>query len=331
MKDDLTLMQFFDQVFCLKPEIAGGSPRTIDVYRVDVRLLNKVFRARLLETEPDAKVRDMRPSDFATDLIERTMAFQLNQGRSRSTCNRVRRVANSIWNWAQEKGYSEASQKKVSKYREPIREPVAWSIEEFERILFAAGELTGTVGPFSESEWFAALLWTVYNSGVRITAVMAIQWDWIDLGERRLVIEPEVQKDSEGQVVKLIPETVELLRKLQGNGKPGVFDDWPFDRGGDTWPALTKVLKRLLIDAGLRADMRSVSRRDLWHKIRRTFATACYEKTGDIELVREWLGHSSSEITWRYIDKSKLNRKSQADVLPIPNPKQLRLFRDNAS
>lgn len=54
-----------------------------------------------------------------------------------------------------------------------------------------------------------------------------------------------------------------------------------------------RVITNLGIKAGLRRHISS-------HDLRATFATAVYDKTGDIRLVQELLGHSSVETTQLY-------------------------------
>jgi len=66
---------------------------------------------------------------------------------------------------------------------------------------------------------------------------------------------------------------------------------------------------------------------DLWHKLRRTFATLLYAQTGNIELVRDLLAHSDISVTRGYIDKSKIGRKMQAEILDDPAPHKLRIWR----
>ena len=111
----------------------------------------------------------------------------------------------------------------------------------------------------------------------------------------------------------------------------GVFDDWPYDRTKEGWPALTLQLKYCLVHGGLRESVKKVTSRDLWHKLRRTFATTMYAESGDIELVRDMLGHSSIDVTYRYIDKTKVGRKMQADYLKDPSPRHLRVFRHGSA
>ena len=51
------------------------------------------------------------------------------------------------------------------------------------------------------------------------------------------------------------------------------------------------------------------------HKLRATCATTLYEKTGDIYLVADVLGHSNIENTKRYANISTKSKKKAADIL----------------
>ena len=75
---------------------------------------------------------------------------------------------------------------------------------------------------------------------------------------------------------------------------------------------LTAGLKRILTRAGL-----PTSERDLWHKIRRTFATQVNAKAG-IAMAQTLLGHSSPAITQRYIDPTQCPENNQAEYLASP-------------
>jgi len=321
-------MEFFEQVYRKKPKMAGGSDRTPGAYKPQVNWLNRFFclPGEPARDEAGKEVCRIRPADLTVDLIADCMEWRHEAGSSNATCNGLRAVARALWKEAHKKGFHGDPPGEVEKYRKLKREPVCWSIEEFEQILAAASELAGWVGPFPRSTWLLALLWTVYNSGGRISAVMSIRWDWIDLGEQRLVIEPEVQKDKEGQVVTLQSEVVEALAELRQRRSPGVFDDWPYDRTQWGWPALNKLLREVIVSAGLRPSVDRVSRRDLWHKIRRVFATYVTKEAG-IEVACDLLGHCDVSITWGYVDKSKLDRQSQATLLPKlkPHRHQLRV------
>lgn len=317
-------MEFFETVYRKKERMAGGSERTPASYRPTVNWLNRYFckaqGLKLTTDENGDEVCRIRPADLSVELIKGCMEWRRNAGRSNATCNGLRAVARALWEEAHDKGFHSNPVGKVQKYRRLKRPPICWSIDEFERILGAAAELKGWIGPFPKADWFTALLYTVYNSGARISAVMSIPWDWVDLGEQRLVIEPEVQKDKEGQIVTLQNETVDALAKLRQRRLPGVFDDWLHDRSQWGWPSLNKQLRKIIVAAGLRPSVDRVSRRDLWHKIRRVFATYVTKEAG-IQVACDLLGHCDVSITWGYVDTSKLDSQSQATLLPRLNPR----------
>lgn len=286
-----------------------------------------------------AHVEPRRPrlSDLTVSRVKEARDWQLDRGRAKPTADKVRRALLAIWNAAA--GDTDLKvfpppPRAVRALKLPKREPQAWCLDQYEDILRFAGTLEGEVGPHRLGDWFSAVLLADYNSGLRITSLMLCEVTWIDLNQRVLVVDPDVQKDDEGISITLMPETAEALRPLvesaRRTGQRRIFGDWPFDQRllakGRAPRALTGVLRKCIVGAGLATSVAQVSRRDLWHKIRRTFATSVYAKSGDIELVREMLGHSDIKVTWRYIDKTKLNRKTQADLLPRPRIQQLRLF-----
>lgn len=316
----LLVSDFLGQVYFQKPRMAGGSPRSRLDYQYQIEHLVRDFRT--------ANNRDMRLPDFSDAAIYSAMRARIEAGVSKDTANKVRAVALAVWNYAHDQ-YPEIvarPPRRLEKLKCPKRDPECWWQEEFERILAAAAELPGSLGAVSLACFADCLLRVSYNSGARISALMAVEVSWIDLPGRQLCIQAQVQKDGEDQTVKLLPGTVAAIERMRAMGRVRrLFDDWPYDRRCDQWPALNHLLKKLIVAAGLRPDMQSVTRRDLWHKIRRTFATYITMRAG-IETAREMLGHSSIEVTKRYIDRSKLGRKSQADLLDDPRMRQLRLF-----
>ena len=264
--------------------------------------------------------------------IRAAVNARLDAKKASDTADKVRRVMLAIWNKAVELDGGNCISppgklKRECKSKE--YETVAWTVDEFGRLLWGAEQLDGRVGPWPLSTWLPAVLWVVYNSGLRISSTMAIRRTWINVTSRRLVVDPDCQKDDEGGSVVLLPETIERLSPLLANGKDGPFDDWPYDRKVTQWPALNLRLKKAIVAGGLAESIDQITRRDLWHKIRRTFATQIYRATGDIEDVKRRLGHSSADITRdHYIDFSQIERASEADLLPRPHASRLRIVSD---
>jgi integrase len=71
-------------------------------------------------------------------------------------------------------------------------------------------------------------------------------------------------------------------------------------------------MRRIVESAGLPAG-----RRDLFHKVRRTSATAVANKLGRAA-AQDHLGHSAMSVTKVYLDPSKITRVQVADILPRP-------------
>jgi len=347
-----TLLHFLEQVYFLKPEIAGGSPATKKFYLGQVRKADRYWQT--LKPGQELMLADMSP-----ELITGSMAWCLQLGNSKPTANKIRRSLVAIWEHAKERGYLPDRPPKIGSFKEPKRDPEAWWDWEFEKMLQSACRLTGQLqtksgGKIPRGEFAEALLRVVYNSGSRISAAMSIRRDWIDLRSKRLVIVADVQKDAEDQTVALLPSTVAALERLMEYDWETISDLWPYDCNVDAWPALDYLLRKIIVVAGLRGSTelreavergyfprtefdrdlkaevtKAVDTKRLWHCIRRTFATMITAKSS-IETAREMLGHSSIEVTKRYVDRSKLGEKSQADLLSDPAPFSLRVFHDDA-
>jgi integrase len=296
----------------LKPKLK--KPKTVQGYETTIRALAKFLCAR------DTNRTDVGPEDLIDVNIGGLMLALGEQGRQPPTINKHRRYLLALARLACKKRFI-AELPEIDKVAEFEREPECWSIEEFGRILEAAVGMPGTVGESPAGVFWPALIWADLNTGFRITALMSVRSEDVDLDQATIKVRPEYQKDRAGQTIDLLPETVEALRSLNYRHLPRVFDDWPYDRGQEQWKTLNKGLRQILARAGLPATSR-----DLWHKIRRTFATYI-AAASDVETARVLCGHSHSRITRRYLDQRKLTRPLVANLLPRPVvARQLKLF-----
>ena len=304
---DSDLAKFFEQHYTTKERLADASANTMRDYRIQLRHL-QTFHKSQGNSEP------LKVGDLSDELIRGAINWQMQRNRTVATADKLRRFACAVWSFAFDEGIRE-DRPRVKSLRQPKRQPACWSIDEFSRLLDAARRLPGHVGPYTSATFFRALLLTVFNSGARISAVMSIRKTWVDIESGLLRIDASVQKDKEDQVVTLRGDTVEAINRIMPNVEAELFESWTQDRTRPQWPKLNEVLAELIVSAGLRPNRQAVTRRDYWHKIRRTFATYVTRSAG-IETAREMLGHSSVDTTWRYVDRSKLETPSQAELLP---------------
>jgi integrase len=182
------------------------------------------------------------------------------------------------------------------------RVPTAWKKDQLSSLFAAVESLTGTIGHSMERDWWQALLATMWDTGLRIGALMKAEWG--DADDGYLLIRAETQKDKEEQRFKLHPDTVKAIARL--GKKTGRIFKWPY-----CWETLWNRYDKLLQKAGL-----PHGRRDKFHRIRRSVAS-WFEAAGGN--ATELLGHSDRRVTTLYLDQSITGKPQASDVLFRPN------------
>jgi integrase len=322
----ITLTDFVRNVYFAKPRLR--SPGSRESVEIQVRHFHAWWNDLQYPAPPTI-------DDLTRDAIQAAMAWQLERGRKPQTCNKLGRTLLGVANYAAER-LDLPRPKRVEWYPEPKTEADAWSVEQVQELIRTAGRLAGSLRGATRAEFAVAVLWLAYNSGERIEALMGVQWVWFDWPSRTLRIPAEARKDREEYTVWLMEETAAAVLVLRRAGTPGVFDCWDRDRHVKQWPALNLMLRKIVYAALVdptadpnrltRRDVASVvGRRELWHKLRRSFATEI-ARNSDESTASRLLGHSSILTTRRYIDRRKLPVRPQRDLLRRPTPGQLRLF-----
>lgn len=313
----MTLREFFERTYKLL-SLADASPATVADYSLQVTWLERQFARELVARgEPS---RPLALGDLSDELLAAAMLWRREAGCSAATCNKLFRVVKAVWHLAVKRGHV-ARSPQAERFREPQREPVAWLPEEWAAILQAAAAEPGRVGDVSAGAWYLALLWFLYSTGVRISAAMATPTANFDARRAEVLVPAASQKQRADQRLQLVPPAVEALVAIRPERHVRLFDDWPYDRTVRQWPALCKRLKRILARAGLPA-----SRRDLFHKIRRTTITHVDAGAG-LAVAQKLAGHSDPRVTRAYIDRRLGQVVDVSRLLPQPKVElQLRLF-----
>jgi integrase len=166
--------------------------------------------------------------------------------------------------------------------------------------------------PFEPADWWRALLVTLWVSGMRIGAVMALKWSDVDLEAGTAMSRAKDNKSKKDQRVDL-RAAVELLRKLKS------FDArvFPWDRDRT---ALYSHFAKLQTAAGIHlpcpGEHEHTDRCHLYgfHDFRRAHATYNYGRVSDRDLQSQ-MGHASFATTQRYIKFAEQHREKAYDVL----------------
>lgn len=200
--------------------------------------------------------------------------------------------------------------------------PIAWTLTEISTILAACDTLTGRMfaesdkkrrrwikaeytGPL-RSQWWAALILFIYDTGTRIGATLEIEPADIELDRGLVTLRSDAAKTGLEQVLRLSPQTVAAIRRIYDPKAKRVWY-WGFARA-----ELHRSLGSILEKAGLPSG-----RNRKFHALRKTTATLA-AAAGRRDLAQRSLGHTSAAMTDRYIDARALPVQSAADVLPRP-------------
>lgn len=263
--------------------------------------------------------RDPTVSELCNDLIEGLLADLIAKGRSPATANKTRAHLLALWRFAH-KRLLVADPPDVERLKVFQRVPVAWFDWEVSKILAAAAHERWDICGIPAHRWWNALFLTLFDTGLRINAVMHAQWENFQEAQRMIGIPPEHQKQGVGQMPDLSDQAMKALAAIRRPS--GLIFPWPYDQNNRQWATLNRHLRRILTRAGL-----PTTRLDLFHKWRKTTASYIQRAGGD---ATSRLGHSGRQVTRCYLDPRIATPPRQVDLLPRPivpsDDPQLTLF-----
>lgn len=251
--------------------------------------------------------RELSCSDLTDELIEEFLSDCFSRGVKAGTCNHYRADLLALWRFAWRKRFTNEQPRDVEKLRveEPL--PDAWTTTELEAIVATAAQQPGDICDIPAAVYWPALLLCVYDSGLRFNALMTRPASDLDLETGWLNIDAADQKQRKAQAFKLHSDTLNFLRQMQPADRPHLFP-WPYK----STKTIISRYRSILEQAGLPS-----TKRDLFHKLRRTSATNLAMVT-DENTARDHLGHSTVEVTRRYLDRRKMQPIAAADLMNRP-------------
>ncbi len=164
------------------------------------------------------------------------------------------------------------------------------------------------LGPFPPADWWRGLVTMAYMTGWRISALLALRWEDVDLDAATAFSRAEDNKGNRDQLVPLHPLVVAHLRPL-ASFHALVFP-WNHDRG-----AVLKEFHRLQRAAGVKPPFARRSRYG-FHDLRRAFATENADTLSPDQL-QLMMQHRAYSTTQRYINLAR-QASSVTDKLFVP-------------
>jgi integrase/recombinase XerD len=181
--------------------------------------------------------------------------------------------------------------RQVSRPRVPRNLPRPLSVDEVERLIAAPG----ADGPVPLRD--TAMLETLYGAGLRISELVALNVDDLDLEEASV---RAMGKGSRERLVPLGRYGVRAVEAYLVRGRPSLARRgsrgalFLNQRGGRlTRQGCTNIVKAMARRAGIR-------KRVTPHMLRHSFATHLLEGGADVRVVQELLGHASVATTQVY-------------------------------
>jgi integrase len=279
----MRLESFFDDIYQPK-KLHGKSANTVRLYRVCFRNYGKTLgREPLL-------------ADLTNENVSKHMQRMLDEGRSKATANKERCELVALWRYASQLKLID-TWPDVPKEQEPVRTPQAWTVGDMQKLLAAAHKTEGLIGTAPAWLWWVTLIRFCLDTGERIGAVLATEWDWVESDS--VVIRAEARKGSkQDKWTRLSGETLDLLRQLRQYRQPGnmVFA-WPYSYTY-FWREYSKLLEKAGLPTGRRCGA---------HRLRKTAASVSYAAGLNPQ---DLLGHTDRRTTQRYLDP-RFTRETQ--------------------
>lgn len=291
-EDDLT--QFLERRYLKKRSMKQAAKSTIDALRRTVSSLNE-FTGHTVGAR-----------ELSDEMIEDFLLWISDRGVVAQTVNGYRANILALWRLAWKKRLTNEQPRDIEKYPATKRVPEAWSIDQMSALITAAYETPGEVCGIAAGVWWSALILSLYDTGLRIGALMDVRADWLDMKTGWIKVPAESQKQNADQVFRLHGDTLGFFAAMPSTRE--MLLPWPFGVHGP----LTRRLRLILKRAGL-----PTTRRDLFHKLRRTSGSHLAAETTEGEAVKH-LGHSGIQVTRVYLDPRIVRKVHAADVIPRP-------------
>ena len=246
--------------------IAGLAERTQEIYVGEIEQLAKHYNAS--------------PADLDADQLTDWVLSGIERGLNPATTNIT--VAALKFLYADTLGCPERVTGLRARKR-PRKLPRHMTEEEVERLILATPDLR-----------YRAAFVTAYGAGLRISETVAIKVGDIKSNEKLLHI--PAGKGGTERMAPLPDEVIDYLRGFYKSIWPQPAT-WLFCGASPDRPMVKATLQGAFRKARVRAGLSS---RYSFHCLRHSAATHLHERGGDMEVIRDALGHRRADTTREY-------------------------------
>ena len=239
---------------------------------------------------------DMCSSQLTDDVVNRWLKSEQNdKGLSDRSRQNLRTSVLTIWRYASEKNLA-SPPNKIRKVKVKEKNPEAWDFHELHSVAKAASELPGFMpNRIARSEYFTALIWFCFETGMRRSDAFAFDIQWM----RDCVVAFPQSKTNRIHSSKLTAETASQVAKISEDLKSHGQKNW---RNPLEFPGSVSQLYYWLRQCRARAGVDPGEKNRSIQHLRRTGATAV--EAHSPHTAWKYLGHVTGPALSRrsYID-----------------------------
>lgn len=281
---------------------------SLDQAKEDAAAKASVEKGQVLAagTKPTSITQAIRQasSEFVRDYLN----YLGEQQYSAATMARKIATLRSFYKWAERRGVAAINPMTVIRTpRQAKRLPKSITIEQVERLLAAPGD-ADVLGRRDR-----AMLETLYSTGLRVSELVGLNNEDLDLGAEALHVRGKGKKERivplGSHALLAINRYLEMLRQEPRFASADLTKKPLFVNKHGTRLSSRSVRRKLdkyLIQVGLDPTISP-------HTLRHTFATHLLENGADLRSVQELLGHQSLSTTQVYTHVSNTRARDQYD------------------
>lgn len=216
--------------------------------------------------------------------------YCLNEGMKSTTLNHYLRVVRAFLYWCMEKHYIQTFKVKLVAEQENVK--MTYSDDDCMKLLAKPRKNDS----FVEWRTWAVINW-VLATGSRASTICNIKIGDVNFARKELYI-----NSSKNNKASILPLSLALANTLQEYMKMWLYDfgptDWLFPSSTTADQLTVNALKHSVRRYNLARDVEMTS----IHAFRHTFAKNWIRNTGDVFRLQKVLGHSTLEMTRRYVN-----------------------------
>lgn len=221
--------------------------------------------------------------------------------RSPATCNKYRSYLLTLLREARRLHLTQAKWfRQLRRLPEEKKLPTAWTREQVEAILRVAAVQPGEMAGIPLSQFYPALILTIVNTSLRISAALSLKTADVDLAGRWMIVRAGRQKQKAEQFFGISERTAAAIEAIYDPARLWLF---PWVAAPIT---LRRHFERMCKTAGVPAGGHS----GVWHRGRVTAVTHAWCVSP--EYARQLAGHPSIDTTAKHYVDPRIARPAAA-------------------